>query len=139
MTTTSHHSLVALRKLIVDVAATPDLADPDSPYVEIDDVTAERVAAAVLAEHIAPAPLSDPAVARAYLAPAQHPHIPDEWCHGRDRGVWLGGHEVNAWASPDLDGHVVGFNRHGLSRDALPGLIAFLTAVYVVSDPAVAS
>lgn len=37
-----------LRKLIMDAAATPDPHDPDDIAVEIDDVTAERIADAVL-------------------------------------------------------------------------------------------
>lgn len=67
----------------------------------------------------------------------RHPRYAGEWHYGPSKpGPWGGVPQVVGYADPgDGDGYVAVLRSSGVARDDLPGLIAFLSHIYVASDP----
>lgn len=72
------------------------------------------------------------------LAKHAHPHYPySEWRFGGSApSAWGPGYAVTGYRTPDPHGFTAFFRRSGWTRDELPGLAAFLLAVYEASAPA---
>ncbi len=134
--TCGHHGRCAAVSLAEDVlrSAQPDLLAGSTGTDSDPELTAD-MAAAVAATYDDIEQDADPFPA-VDLTAYQHPQYPKEWRFGPDRGLWTGGHPVIAMAGGDEDGNLVTFKGYlGVTRDELPELIGWLTAVHEATDP----
>lgn len=130
---TDSRTLTVLRKLIVDTVN----ADPHLPWGHLDDEVAERVAAAVLSQFngLQPAEIRTPALNLSDFA--RPTGFSTEWVYGPARNDWLRSHPITAYDDAEEGEPTVEFSGPlGLSRDQIPHLIAWLTAVHEATAPA---